>query len=52
MEEIIERIESIQDELGDIAFELMDDVQEPKKSICEIWKDNFLNFIKKNVKLL
>lgn len=52
MDEIIQRISDIQEELGDIAIELMIDVQEPKKSICEIWKDNFLNFVKKNVKLL
>ncbi len=50
MEEIIERIASIQDELEDISMTL--EVQEPKKSICEIWKDNFLCFINKNIKQL
>ncbi len=50
MEEIIERISSIQDELEDISMTL--EVQEPKKSICEIWKDNFLCFINKNIKQL
>ena len=49
MEEIIERIASIQAELEEITWELQ--VQEPKKSICEIWKDNFLCFINKNIKL-
>ena len=48
MEEIIERIASIQEELEDISMTL--EVQEPKKSICEVWKDNFLSFINKNIK--
>jgi len=49
MEEIIQRISDIQEELEDIAITL--EVEEPKKSLCETWKDNFLTFWKKNIKL-
>jgi len=50
MEEVIERLSDIQGELEDIKCFL--ELEEPKKSICEIWKDNFLNFLKKNIKQL
>ncbi len=50
MEEIIDQITALQEELEDIKYSL--EVQEPKKSVCEIWKDNFLCFINKNIKQL
>jgi len=48
MEELIQRISDIQEELEDISMTL--EVERAKKSICEIWKDNFLSFINKNIK--
>jgi hypothetical protein len=50
MDEVLQSLSDIQEQLEDIKCFL--ELEEPKKSICEIWKDNFLNFIKKNVKLL
>ena len=49
MEEIIEALTCIQDEIELLKDELI--VAEPKKSLCETWKDNFLTFWKKNIKL-
>jgi hypothetical protein len=49
MEDIVETLTCIQDEIELVKDEII--VQEPKKSLCETWKDNFLTFWKKNIKL-
>ena len=52
MEEVLQRLSDIQEQLEDIKCFIELEEQEEKKSICEIWKDNFLNFLKKNIKQL
>lgn len=49
MEDIVETLTWIQDEIELLKDEII--VPEPKKSLCETWKDNFLTFWKKNIKL-
>ena len=49
MEDIVETLTCIQDEIELIKDELI--VPEPKKSLCEVWKDNFFDFINKKCKL-
>lgn len=49
MEEIVETLSCIQDEIELVKDEII--VQEPKKSLCETWKDNFFDFINKKCKL-
>ena len=49
MEDIVETLTCIQDEIELVKDEII--VQEPKKSLCETLKDNFLTFWKKNIKL-